>query len=126
MDAYTGRVERSLDRIGGSPKVYKTHHDLLADKGIDTVVIATPDHWHKQMIIESVKAGKDVYSEKPITYRVLRRPGDHRRGPRVRADRPGRKPGYQRLDCQKAKEIISSGKLGQVTMIRAAYNRNTA
>lgn len=126
VDAYTGRVERSLDRIGGSPKVYKTHHDLLADKGIDTVVIATPDHWHKQMIIESVKAGKDVYSEKPLTYRSsegLEIMGAARASERIV------QVGSQGISgsiAQKAKEIISSGKLGQVTMIRAAYNRNTA
>src|ERR1700730_18244532 len=69
VDAYTGRVERAVDRTNGRAKVYKTHHDLLADKSIDAVVVATPDHWHKQIIIEALRAGKDVYSEKPMTYR---------------------------------------------------------
>src|SRR5712692_11138275 len=70
VDAYTGRVERAIDRTHGRAKVYPTHHDLLADKSIDAVVIATPDHWHKQIIMEALRAGKDVYSEKPLTYRA--------------------------------------------------------
>ena len=68
-DAYKGRVERALDRTGNRAKVYKTHADLLAQKSIDAVVIATPDHWHKQILLEAVRAGKDVYCEKPLTYR---------------------------------------------------------
>src|SRR3981189_1034269 len=43
VDAYTGRVQRAIDRTGGRAKAYHTHHDLLADKSIDTVVVATPD-----------------------------------------------------------------------------------
>src|SRR5205823_14328919 len=46
VDAYTGRVARALERTGGRAKVHKNYHDLLADKSIDAVCIATPDHWH--------------------------------------------------------------------------------
>src|SRR5689334_23352274 len=50
VDAYKGRIERTRDRIGSGAKPYKRHLDLLGQKDIDAVVIATPDHWHKQMI----------------------------------------------------------------------------
>src|SRR4051794_39419823 len=69
VDAYKGRIERAVERTGGRAKVYKTYHDLLADKSIDAVVIATPDHWHRRMILDALAAGKDVYAEKPMTYR---------------------------------------------------------
>src|SRR5436190_17286855 len=46
-DAYKGRLDRALERTGGRAKVYKDYHDLLADKSIDAVTIATPDHWHR-------------------------------------------------------------------------------
>src|SRR5204862_5787063 len=67
--AYKGRVERAIERTGGRAKAYATHHDLLADKSIDAVVMATPDHLHRRIILDAIAAGKDVYSEKPMTYR---------------------------------------------------------
>lgn len=126
VDAYTGRVERAIDRTGGRAKAYANHHDLLADKSIDTVVVATPDHWHKAIILDALRAGKDVYSEKPLTYRAsdgveiieaVRQSG--------RVLQVGSQ-GMSSRTQQTAKEWIRSGKLGKITMIRAAYNRNTA
>jgi len=126
VDAYTGRVERAIDRTNGRAKQYRTHHDLLADKSIDAVVVATPDHWHKQIIVEALRAGKDVYSEKPLTYRSfegLEIIDAARKTERIlQVGSQGVSSGTE----QKARDLIRSGKLGQITMIRAAYNRNTA
>jgi predicted dehydrogenase len=52
--------------------LHKNYRDLLADKNIDAVTIATPDHQHCGMLIEAVQAGKDVYVEKPITNNDLK------------------------------------------------------
>jgi len=126
VDAYKGRVERAIDRTNGRAKACRTHHDLLADKSIDAVVVATPDHWHRQIIVESVGAGKDVYSEKPMTYRasdgldIIKAARAAERIVQVGSQ------GVSSLGQQTAKEMIQSGKLGKVTMIQAAYNRNTA
>jgi predicted dehydrogenase len=125
-DAYTGRIERASERIGTKPKVYSNYHELLAQKSIDAVVVATPDHLHRPMILEALAAGKDVYSEKPLTYRAA----EGReiveavdRGKRIL--QVGSQPVSSNIQI-KAREWIRSGKLGQITMIRAAYNRNTA
>jgi predicted dehydrogenase len=53
-----------------TPKKYKEYKQLLADKEIDAVVIATPDHWHAPMFINACNAGKDVYVEKPLSLTV--------------------------------------------------------
>jgi len=67
VDAYKGRVERAVERTGAKP--YRDYREVLADKSIDTVVVATrplaqaDDH-------RGHARGKDVYSEKPMTYRT--------------------------------------------------------
>jgi predicted dehydrogenase len=126
VDAYEGRRERALDRTKGRAKIYPAHHDLLAEKSIDAVVVATPDHLHKPIVVDALRAGKDVYCEKPLTYRSSE-------GPEIiaaaRAGERMMQVGSQGVSSsaeRKAKDLIRAGKLGQITMIQAAYNRNTA
>ena len=48
-------------------QVFQDHRRLLELKGLDAVLIATPDHWHVPISMDAIRAGKDVYCEKPIT-----------------------------------------------------------
>jgi predicted dehydrogenase len=52
---------------GNRARYYRIYTDLLADKDLDAVIIATPDFWHSRMTLEAIAAGKDVYLEQPLS-----------------------------------------------------------
>ncbi|HEX3000299.1 MAG TPA: Gfo/Idh/MocA family oxidoreductase [Armatimonadota bacterium] len=64
-DVYQKRMDSAKAATGG--KAYHNYKELLADKDIDVVLIATPEHWHAQMAMDAMEAGKDIYLEKPMT-----------------------------------------------------------
>jgi predicted dehydrogenase len=66
-DVYQPRLEKGIQDSGGRAKAYKDFRQVLDDKDIDVVIIATPDHWHALQMVMACQAGKDVYVEKPIS-----------------------------------------------------------
>ena len=53
--------------VGGGCKTYHEYRDLLAREDIDAVILTPPDHWHGVIYADAIRAGKDIYGEKPIT-----------------------------------------------------------
>ncbi len=69
-DVYEPNLQAGLKEASTGAKAYSDYHKLLDDESLDIVLITTPDHWHAQMTIDAVKAGKDVYVEKPMAHTI--------------------------------------------------------
>ncbi len=99
-------------------KSVRDFREILADKSVDAVCIATPDHWHAYMTVEACKLGKDVYVEKPISVTIDE--GKKMVEAARKYNRVVQAGTMQRsaVHFQKAAEIVRSGELGQVTFVR--------
>ncbi|MDZ7639945.1 MAG: Gfo/Idh/MocA family oxidoreductase [Bryobacterales bacterium] len=127
-DIYPPRFENLRKSLTGGnsagPAIHSDFRALLDRKDIDAVVIGAPDHWHVPMSIAAVKAGKDVYCEKPLTHSVEE--GDSI----INAvESTGRilQVGYQQRSYPHilaARELINSGGIGKVTQVLTWWNQN--
>ena len=116
-DVYAGKLGQGTYKGCGTHKDFR---ELLARKDVDAVLIASPDHWHALMSIAAMKAGKDVYCEKPIslTIREVREMVNvSRRYSRIlQAGTQQRSSGAFRYAC----ELVRNGRIGK--LLRAHVN----
>ncbi|HUS06599.1 MAG TPA: Gfo/Idh/MocA family oxidoreductase, partial [Bryobacteraceae bacterium] len=125
-DLYDGRIARAKELWGQQIFATKDYREVLARKDIDAVIIATPDHWHSQITRDALAAGKDVYCEKPMVQTIAE-------GKSVIAAQQssGRilQIGSQYVSSLiyiKAREIVQSGAIGELNMVEAYLDRNSA
>jgi predicted dehydrogenase len=125
-EVHRGRREEAAALMGGgaSVRAYADFRALLDDRGVDAVVVSTPDHWHALMTMMACAAGKDVYVEKPLSHFV--------REGRWMADLARRHNRVVQVGTQqrsgphyrKARELIQSGLIGKVVTVRMWSYRN--
>ncbi len=124
LNDLSGQIPKMGEAFDKKPNTFHDYRKLLEDKSIDAVCIATPDHWHAIQMIEAVKAGKDVYVEKPLTNtlwegrQMIKAWQASNRVVAVGLNRRGN-PVYQKL----AKDI-PTGKIGKITVGRSARINN--
>ena len=123
-DLYDGRHTLAREIVRADLPVTRRYQALLDDKNIDCIVAAVPDHWHKQVVVDAVSAGKDIYCEKPMSHS----PAD---GVAMvdAAKKTGRivQIGSQRVSsqiCAKARELIAQGTLGDLMLVEGWLGRN--
>jgi len=118
-DVYKPHLQKGVNRSHNPEvKTYHDYHDLLDDPEIEAVVIACPDHWHEKMLIDAMKAGKDVYCEKGWTTSVTA--AKRMRAAVKKYDRVMQlgHQGRQHAAADVAKKMIEDGALGDVTLIK--------
>lgn len=123
-DVYAARLEEVRQKTAPEAREFSDYRKLLEQADLDAVVIGAPDHWHVPMTIEAVRAGKDVYVEKPVTHQV------EESEPLIRAVAESKRvvqTGMQQRSWphfQQAREIVANGGLGKVTFIRTYWYQN--
>lgn len=124
-DVYDGRLKKMQESY---PGIFTTrdYREVLARKDVDAVIIATPDHWHARISIDALEAGKDVYCEKPMVQKIEEGRQvieAHRRSGRIFM------VGSQyasALSFHKIGQLIREGAIGELNMVEAWLDRNTA
>ena len=123
-DLYDGRHVLAREIVGKPIPTTRRYHELLDNKEIDCLIAAVPDHWHKQVVVDAVSAGKDIYCEKPMSHSVPE-------GFEMVAaqQKTGRivQIGAQRTSSvvgAKAKELYDKGSVGKLCLVEATMGRN--
>jgi predicted dehydrogenase len=125
-DLYDSRHEAAQETVQKQVPATRNYREILNRKDVDAVIVAVPDHQHRRIVVDACAAGKDVYCEKPMSHTV------EDGFAMVEAVRKGNRilqVGSQRVSSvvyEKAREIYSSGKLGEVFFIEGSSDRNSA
>jgi predicted dehydrogenase len=124
-DLYEGRLKDAKTKWGADLFTTRVYHEVLNRPDVDAVIIATPDHWHQQISIDALMAGKHVYCEKPMVHSILEGPAV------IKAQKKSGKifqvgsQGVSSLGNEKAKELLKSGAIGQLNYAEGFWARHS-
>ncbi|ULQ58379.1 Gfo/Idh/MocA family oxidoreductase [Flavihumibacter rivuli] len=124
-DLYDGRLADAKKRWGNDIFTTRSYKELLNRKDIDAVIIATPDHWHQQISIDAMRAGKHVYCEKPMVHSIGEGPAV------IKAQKETGKifqvgsQGVSSLGNEKAKELLKDGAIGELNYAEGFWARHS-
>jgi predicted dehydrogenase len=123
-DVYGVNRDLGLEIAGRGATGYTRHQKLLERKDIDAVLIATPDHWHHDHLLDALSAGKDVYCEKPLSWSLEQ--GANMVKEVRKTDRIVQ-VGMQRRSSpiiHECKQLVDDGRLGEINLVRAEWYWN--
>lgn len=122
-DLYDGHLSDARKRWGADIAITKDYNEILNRKDIDAVIIATPDHWHKDISVAAMNKGKHAYCEKPMVH-------DISEGSAVVAAQTKNKVVYQvgsqgvsSLGNEKAKQLLKEGAIGKLNYAEGFWAR---
>lgn len=125
-DLYDGRLADAKKKWGADIFTTKHYKEILSRSDVDAVIIGTPDHWHQQISIDAMHAGKHVYCEKPMVHAITEGPAV------IKAQQETGKvfqvgsQGVSSLGNEKAKELLKAGAIGEINYAEGFWARRGA
>jgi predicted dehydrogenase len=124
-DLFDPRLDEAKKNFGADIYTTRDYKEILLRKDIDAVIIGTPDHWHKEISVDALNAGKHVYVEKPMVQQITEGQAV------VDAQKKSGKvlqvgsQGLSSVGNDKAKELYEAGAIGQLNYVEGFWARNT-
>ncbi|MDB5230930.1 MAG: oxidoreductase [Chitinophagaceae bacterium] len=122
-DLYDGRLADAKKKWGNDIYTTRDYREILERKDIDAVIIATPDHWHKDISVAAMNKGKSVYCEKPMVHDITE-------GPAVIAAQKNNNvvfqvgsQGMSSLGNEKARQLLKDGAIGKLNYAEGFWAR---
>ena len=124
-DLYDGRLADAKKRYGNDIFTTRDYREILQRKDIDAVIVATPDHWHKDISVDAMNSGKSVYCEKPMVHDVTEGQAvvDAQNKNKVVFEVGSQ--GVSSLGNEKAKELLAAGAIGKLNYAEGFWARNS-
>ncbi|MCK4991755.1 MAG: Gfo/Idh/MocA family oxidoreductase, partial [Bacteroidales bacterium] len=121
-DIYTKRLDKAKELT--KAQAFKKYQEILRIKDIDYVLIATPEHWHYQMTLDAIDAGKHIYVEKPMTHTIEQAKDITEKIAMAKLKLQVGVQGMSDDSYETAHKMIQEGALGKVVMAHIDYSRN--
>ncbi|OIR05023.1 inositol 2-dehydrogenase [mine drainage metagenome] len=124
-DLYDGRLADAKKKYGNDIFTTKDFHEIINRKDVDAVIVATPDHWHKDISVAAMNAGKHVYCEKPMVHDVSEGAAVVEAQNRNKVVFQVGSQGMSSLGNEKAKELLAAGAIGTLNYAEGFWARNS-
>ena len=124
-DLYDGHLEKAKEKWGSDLFTTKDYKEVLERKDVDAVIIGTPDHWHKQISIDAMRAGKHVYCEKPMVHSIDEGHEVIKAQKETGMVFQVGSQGMSSLGNEKAQELLAQGAIGDINYAEGFWARRS-